>query len=190
MEKAFPPTQIPGSCLRRVRLWLAKDPSSLYGSWGVAIHTLARCFLSWGFPASLYHSISQGKTLKHPVIGNTELLPHTVDFQPFFQDVYTHTPSLSLCSKRYSGKARRRPHSGPERSPTFTHVPEHLRTSLSLPHKVGRRPNIPQLGFGSPLGVGDEGEAVQRGPNSSLISTTSFTDPRSLFCPHSFNSCD
>ena len=77
IDKAFPPTQIPGSCLRRVRLWLSKDPSSLYGSWGVAVDKLARCFLSWGFPASLYRSISQGETLKHSVLSGIQNCSHT-----------------------------------------------------------------------------------------------------------------
>lgn len=67
------------------------------------------------------------------------------------------------------------------------HIHTSPRTSQNLTfpsHKVGRRSNILQLGFGSHLGVGDEGKAVPRGPNSSLISSTPLTDPCSLCSLH------
>lgn len=76
-------------------------------------------------------------------------------------------------------------------APLWPCLESHIHTSpwtsqnLTFPsHKVGRRPNILQLGFGSRLGVGDEGKAVQRGPNSSLVSSTPLTDPCSLCSLH------
>lgn len=62
------------------------------------------------FPASLYHRISQERNIKTVcVIGNTDLLLHTVDFQPFFRDVYTHTSSLRLSAAKVQQEGKKGP---------------------------------------------------------------------------------
>lgn len=49
--------------------------------------------------------------------------------------IHPHTLIQPHYSKRYSMKARGRPHPGSASHPIFAQVPEHLRTSLSLPIK-------------------------------------------------------
>lgn len=82
-------------------------------------------------------------------------------------------------------------HEGQRETPSWLCVPSHICTSpwtsqnLTFPpHKVGRRPNILPLGFWSSVVVGDEGKAIRKGPDPSLISTASaMTRAGTLFSP-------
>lgn len=153
-------------------------PSSLYGSWGAAVHTLARCFLSWGFPAPVPQDFPR-RNIKTVCVIGTQTCSHTHSrFSALLPGcIHPHILTQPLCSKRYSRKARKRPPLWPCKE-VHIHTSPWTSQNLTFPsHKVGRRSNILQLGFGSHLGVGDEGKAVPRGPNSSLISTTPHWPP-------------
>lgn len=147
-EKAFHPTQVPGSCLRRVKvvaivlttgfdllLHFQRPLKSLWqlrcGSYSYRL----RFALSWGFLASLDQNSSQGKTLKRSFYQERSTAP-TRSFSAVLPGfIHPHTLIQPHYSKRYSMKARGRPHPGSASHPIFAQVPEHLRTSLSLPIK-------------------------------------------------------